>query len=160
MLTKEQIVEKMSSAKESSGVGYYEVYILEDLGLVIKSYQRIDDYIKDVRKHNDLDQHNLLPKMYNNFEHRDRFIIVVEKVRCFDEEVLKEVNNPEKGYDNQYFSLLEERVEDGDFHYKVVEYQRALTEFGYTLFDIHGGNFGESADGTFVCLDEGCLVKF
>lgn len=149
----EEILSKIDEEEKSSGNGYYDVFIVGDM--VIKRYEdslgskgRFDN---DVKKHNDLDDRKLLPKMIANFHHDIYFYLIVEKVLCLDHKWDGDKQN------TSYFKYLRDKIEDDDFFDSISEYEKELCGLNYTVHDVHAGNFGYDKDHNFVCLDEGCL---
>lgn len=151
----EEILSKIDKEENSSGNGYYDVFITSDF--VIKRYENDrhgeKHYQRDVKKHQDLDKFNVLPKMITYFEHDIYYYIVVEKVLCLDHKY----TGPRK--ENAYFRYLENKVENDDFWDEVDSLQKTINQNNYRLCDIHGGNFGYDKNHNFVCLDEGCLYE-
>jgi hypothetical protein len=146
-----EIVQKIKDAEDSSGVGYYTTYLVDKMVIKvydIKADSYYDFYREDIRKHVDLDDTKLIPKMITNFIHDDCGYLVVERIKCLNDKF-------RKGRSENYYDLNDMYMPD-DFEKNVEELRMYLEDYGYCLDDEHIGNFGWSGK-YFMCLDEGCL---
>lgn len=136
----EKVLEVVTDANDSSGTGYYRTYIGDDI--VVKVYENKKWFDEDIEKHEDLDDLDLLPKMITNFCYEDKFYLVLEKII------------PACGIkDSDRYDILDNLRKDGSISTLDKAYEKA----GYSLMDVNAFNFGYRKDGTFMCLDEGCL---
>jgi hypothetical protein len=152
-----EILEKIEKAEDSSGVGYYTTYLLDDV--VVKKCN-LDDYEgyvpclyhEDIQKHIDLDDTLLIPKMISNFTHGKHGYLVVERIVCLNDSY-------RKGRAEEYYGTIIERNNwPRDFEKNVEELRMYLEDQGYGLDDEHPGNFGYKGK-YFMCLDEGCIFR-
>lgn len=148
-----EILEKIKDAEDSSGVGYYETFMVDDIVVKrydLNSYQ--DKFDEDIQKHIDLDEENLIPKMITNFTHKYYGYLVVEKIGCLNDPYRKGKAS------NSYGTLAQEKYQPEKFIDLVEELRNDLACFDYMLDDEIIDNFGWKGK-TFMCLDEGCLKK-
>jgi hypothetical protein len=146
-----EILQKIEKAEDSSGVGYYTTYLLDDV--VVKRYYLDNDfalYHEDIQKHIDLDDTLLIPKMISNFVHGNHGYLVVERIRCLNDSY-------RKGRSVDYYYLNREYT-PRDFEKNVEELRMHLEDQGYGLDDAHIANFGYKGK-YFMCLDEGCIYR-
>jgi hypothetical protein len=149
-----EILEKIEKAENSSGIGYYTTYLLDDV--VVKRYN-LDDfddvpplYHEDIQKHIDLDDTLLIPKMISNFVHGNHGYLVVERIVCLNDKY-------RKGRAEDYYHL-DKQYRPRDFEKNVEELRIYLEDQGYSLDDEHVANFGYKGK-YFMCLDEGCIYR-
>jgi hypothetical protein len=150
------IIEKIKKENESSGVGYYKTYIVDNLVVKIYDLSNITlfkFYKDDIKKHVDLDDSLLIPKMISNFIHENCGYLVIEKIKCLNERYRK--GKASDYYDREF----ENRYKPDDFEKNVEELKMYLEDYGYFLDDDEIiANFGWKGN-YFMCLDEGCLIK-
>jgi hypothetical protein len=148
-----EILNKIKDAEDSSGVGYYETFMVDDI--VVKRYD-LDHYEEefnnDIQKHIDLDQENLVPKMISNFIHNRDGYLIIEKISCLNDHFRKGKAS------NSYGTIAQEKYQPDNFWDLVEELRNDLAFFDYMLDDEIIDNFGWKGK-TFMCLDEGCLKK-
>ena len=148
-----EILNKIKDAEDSSGVGYYETFMVDDI--VVKRYD-LDHYEEefnnDIQKHIDLDQENLVPKMISNFIHNRDGSLIIEKISCLNDSF-----RIGKACDT-YGTFAQEKYQPDNFWTLVEELRNDLACFDYMLDDEIIDNFGWKGK-TFMCLDEGCLRK-
>jgi len=148
-----EILNKIKDSENSSGVGYYETFMVDDI--VVKRYDLDhyeDQFDDDIQKHIDLDEENLIPRMISNFVYNGFGYLVIEKISC--------LNDPyRKGkVSNSYGTFAQEKYQPDNFWDFVEELRNDLACFDYMLDDEIIDNFGWKGK-TFMCLDEGCLRK-
>ena len=148
-----EILQKIEKAEDSSGVGYYNTYLLDDVVVKEYYYDFIDEYNLDIQKHIDLDDSLLIPKMISNFVYGDGLYLVVERIECLNDSYRK--GKAKDYYDNVYAV----KYTPSDFEKNVEELRMHLENRSYSLGDEIIDNFGWKNKKYFMCLDEGCIER-